>query len=1024
MTMRLRASPAALVWCLMLAIAAGRTVLAQTPPTNNHAQNMAPFVFRSWRAGDGLPHNSVNTIAQTAEGYLWLGTDSGLCRFDGVNCRVFGLSDGLSSLHITALLADRRGVLWIGTYGGGVSRLARGVVETLTKADGLAGNTITRLLEGADGSVWIGTKAGLSQWREGKLTRLAAPGGGTTQVSALAQDRQGTLWVATSDKGLLRLRGGKLASLPRGSPTLCAYCLLVDRQGRLWAGLREGTILCREKTGWTRYGRKEGLPSGHITSLAQTPEGTLWAGSMDGGLLYLQDGTFRALRKPDGLTDDAVQYLFVDREQNLWAGTCAGGVSRVTARRVFTRQLLDGPSETAPLSLAETSDGQLWVGTAGRGLFRWQGEAFERCLPGPPIGGYLSVRTLQAAHDGGLWVSAGMELFHWKEDQLAANYRREPRLRGDSVLSLCEEPAGALWIGTRNGQLLRLCLGQFTAVEGLAGRPVTALEQAADGTLWIGSLGAGVSSLKAGSLSAFPANRALRSNLIRKLYSDAEGTLWIGTAGGGLSRWKANRLDTFTSEQGLASDTISQILEDDAGYLWLGCNRGIMRLSKQSLEDLFAGKSSFVQPQLFGLLDGMASEECTSGSASALKTRSGQLWFCTAKGVVVMNPRQQMTNAPPTVLLEDVLINGKPQGARFGIPPSAGAVGANANSPAEIARIAPRVDRLEFRYTGLCFGAPERVRFRYRLEGLDPAWVEAGAGRVVNYGYVPPGRYKFHVIACNSEGLWNETGATAPFIVLSHFWETWWFIGLGVLVLCGASSGTIRHFERRRHQRQLWRLAMECATERERARIARDLHDELGASLTRIWRLSERAQGGQEGAEQLKTRIVKISDFALRTSRSLDEIVWAVNPRNDSVGSLLEYMTQFASELFEETGVSCRFDIPANLPEVPLPPEIRHNLFLVVKEALTNVLKHAHAREVCLCAQSCGCRLEVSVHDDGRGFEPASNPAVSGCNGLTNMQQRIKNLSGQFVVETAPGKGTTIRLAVYCDGKALEKPMG
>ena len=331
----------ALAGCLALAASARGTALAETRAEGDEPKPSAPFLFRSWTTEDGLPHNAVNAIAQTSDGYLWLGTDSGLGRFDGVRCRVFGLSDGLSSLQITALLADRRGVLWIGTYGGGLSRLAQGRIETITTREGLAGDTIIALLEDADGAIWIGTGTGLSRWHEGKLTTVTAEPAAQVYVRALGQDRQGTLWVASLHQGLLRLEDGKLVHVA-GPPDISDgawYSLLADRDGRLWAGLRGGAILCQKETGWTRYGTNQGVPLGYITSLAQTPEGTIWAGSLDEGLLFLKDGTFRTLRQQDGLTDNAVRCVFVDREQNLWAGTRAGGLSRLTTRRLLTRRV-------------------------------------------------------------------------------------------------------------------------------------------------------------------------------------------------------------------------------------------------------------------------------------------------------------------------------------------------------------------------------------------------------------------------------------------------------------------------------------------------------------------------------------------------------------------------------------------------------------------------------------------------------------------------------------------------------------
>ncbi len=324
----------------------------------------------------------------------------------------------------------------------------------------------------------------------------------------------------------------------------------------------------------------------------------------------------------------------------------------------------------------------------------------------------------------------------------------------------------------------------------------------------------------------------------------------------------------------------------------------------------------------------------------------------------------------------------------------------------------------EFHYTGLNFGAPEKVRFRCQLAGLDADWVEAGASRATRYPYVPPGHYTFQVTACNNDGRWNSAGAEVSFIVLPHFWQTAWFEVLLALVLLGSTAGGIRYVERRRYRARLKRLQEERQMERERARIARDLHDELGSSLTRISMLSDLAQSRDNSTEQLKARVERISNFAVRTARSLDEIVWAVNPRNDSLRSLLEYLIQFARELFEDTGIHCRFHVTEDLPRSLLQPEMRHNIFLAVKEALTNALKHAHATEVLLRAQMINGDIEICIQDDGNGFDPALIEAATARSGLKNMRQRIESVGGRFSIQTVPGRSTNIVISLQCPPEA------
>jgi signal transduction histidine kinase len=399
----------------------------------------------------------------------------------------------------------------------------------------------------------------------------------------------------------------------------------------------------------------------------------------------------------------------------------------------------------------------------------------------------------------------------------------------------------------------------------------------------------------------------------------------------------------------------------------------------------------------------MLSEECISGFFPiGLRTESGLLWFPTQEGIVVADPHHQtMRNPAPAVVLEETLVDGVPDAA-------------------ESLRLGPGKHRLEFRYTGLDFDAPERVRFRYRLEGLDSDWVEAGSSRSASFPYVPYGKYRFEVIAGNGEGGWSKTGASVSVTVQPHLWQTWWFrvpASVGLLALIAAAS---RVMEKRKLHRRLEQLERERALANERERIARDLHDDLGSSLARISLLSGLLKADRDNPGQVESHAVKISQSADQTVRALEEIVWAVRPGSDSLQSLVEYIAHFANELFEGGGIRCRLDLPHDLPALPLPPEVRHNIFLVVKEALANALKHAAAHEVLIRAKAAGNALEIMVQDDGRGFD--INGQSRG-NGLGNMRRRAQAIGENVTIESRPGQGTTVRLSlhfelIHSNGKA------
>jgi len=993
-------------------------------------QEEKPFVFRSWKTEDGLPNNSVTSIAQTPDGYLWLGTYNGLARFDGVNFHALGLRDGLRSLQISALLVDSHGTLWIGTVGGGLSRLERGEIKTLTTADGLAANSINELLEDNDGLIWISTVRGLSRWKDGVFITNSIPELAEHNIGALALDRTGGVWIATSgEKMLIHAKSGhfNLVQVPRRSSLI--HTLLVDEQNHLWIGTSNGKIF-RQGDGdepWTDFGQSSGMPTTMINKLAISPDGAMWVATLDEGIYYSHEGQFISFRQSNGLPSDGIYTLFVDRDHFVWVGTRAGGLCRLTPRRVYNLRLMEDGHERFPNSLAETTGGELWVGTPGRGLFQLDGANFKQFLLDPPISGHRFVRAVLAGRNGSLWWGAGPALFQWKDGHLASSFDEENEtwLQRDRVSALCEDMRDGLWVGTFNGQLRHLQNGTFSPVGEFNGQPITDIVQEKDGTLWVGTFGGGLIRIKNGKQSTFMVNtNGLTTDLIHALFLDRDGVLWIGTAGGGLGRWKDGKFDFFGKQQGLTDENITQIEEDDDGNLWLGCDQGIMRVNKAGLERIAGHQSPSLHPQIFGVREGMLSEQCVVAFHGALRSKSGRLYFSTPRSIVIVDPRQHAALfSSPAVVLEKIFTNGKDETGKFSRATSLPLdQPLPASPPLAVPEIGPGSTSLKFVFTGLGFDAPELIQFRYRLDGVDDDWVDAGKDRSATYAHLIPGNYAFHIIACNAQGMWNETGASVKFTVLPHFWQRGWFTVLKYAGGCLVTAGIILITIRRRYRNRLRLLEVEHAMENERSRIARDLHDEVGSSLTRISMLSEQVHLQMNNSAQLKLRARKLSDFAVRTTQAFEEVVWAVNPRNDSLRSLFEYLTHFARELFEDTGIICRFQIPDDLPEIVLPPDIRHSIFLAIKEALNNVLKHSGASHVTLQVDLKPETIQVTVRDDGRGFETkAAAPEGTDRDGLHNMRQRIENLGGQFEVQTQAGRGTVICIRFTRGKLALHK---
>ncbi|MDB6068024.1 MAG: Two component regulator, sensor protein [Pedosphaera sp.] len=996
--------------------------------TPSVGRNALPFTFKVWQRDQGLPQNSVRALAQTRDGYIWVGSDDGVARFDGVRFVSFGLREGLRCGPVRTLFGDDRGTLWIGGGGGGLTRLQEGQFTTFTIRDGLPADSISALAQDSEGRVWVGTEAGLVVWQEGHMAPLAnAAEFKGRHITTLFKDREGIMWLGATGVGVFQYRGGRFISLTDTSVEGLLqdpHCLLVDRGGRIWIGAGDDFVICHDGEEWRRYRIPRHLARPYISALAEEPDGTVWAGSVNEALFQFKAGKLAAINASSGLSDNLVESLLVDREGKLWVGTDAG-LTRLRPKDLSAFGQNEGLGYGPVQGLAEVAPGVVWAGKSGDGLYRSDGRKFSRLAAEGLSSRDPQVSPLLVARDGSCWVTDAQGLLHFKNPKAVASEAEPFPLPKANIISIAEDRDAGIWVGTREGELWHLQGTNWVAQTNYwQPHAITAIVQDPDGSMWVGTEGGGLYRSKMELRAHFDKSAGLLSDLIRTLYLDPEGTLWIGTAGGGLSRLQGGRITTFTTREGLPDNTISQILEDNMGRLWLGSNRGIACVNKHDLNELAMGRTAAVYPQVYGRAEGMLSEECTSGfSPAGLKTKSGKLWFSTLKGIVVADPNPRAVDTPaPLVMIEEVLLDGVPSSELRQRSQSSGVRNekSEAREPQlEALHIPPGKHRIELRYTGLSFDAPERARFRYQLDGLDAGWVEAGTRRSAFYSYIPPGDYRFQLIACNSDGVWSEKGASLDLIVSPHYWQAWWFIGLAGLGGVGAVAGAARFIEKEKLQRRLKHLEQERALERERARIAQDLHDDLGSSLTRISLLSGLAKADKDNPGQVEIHANKLAHSAAQTVRALEEIVWAIRPGSDSLQSLVEYIAHFANEMFEADTACCRLDLPHNLPSRPLPPEVRHNIFLVVKEALTNALKHACAKEVRVQAKATANSLEILVQDDGQGFNPAAPPDKGRRNGLGNMLRRAEAMGGTLGLQSAPGKGTMVTLFVSFPTKRM-----
>ena len=967
----------------------------------------APNYFtRTWQVEQGLPQNKVTAVVQTRDGYLWVGTYSGLARFDGVRFTVFNEKNTpqMRSSRVTALFESDDGTLWIGHENGAITKFKDGKFHAHENVAGQGGVKIYAFTADENEDVWFLNEAG-QLVRVGDGLVLTPPAGRAKQLLSIARDRSGKIWVARDGK-LSTLERGELRAVQFGTNDVSDYVqgICASRGGGLWVASGQ-RIRKWDGEKWIQDEGAAPWTFSPLNSFIETGNGSLLAGTPGDGFFILFPGTDEKpihFNRISGFQADWILSLLEDREGNLWVGTGGNGLVSLRPNNIQTLAPPDRWRGRAVLSVFPSAKDGLWVGTEGAGLYRYGNGAWENY-------GYTNgllnsyVWSIAENPQGDLFVGTWGAGLYLRDD---GRFKFAPGMENQLVRipALMTSRDGSLWAGTENG-LLHYHDGQtnwFTEADGKPLRDVRTIIEGTNGAIWFGTAGNGLACLNQNQIRQFHRADGLPSDYVECLHFDEAGALWIGTFGGGLCRLKDGNFSVIDSAQGLPNSVIGHIEDDGNGFFWMSSHGGILRAAKRELNDCADGKTKSVAFLTYGINDGLPTIECSEGLQPAgCQTADGRLWFPTSKGLVVVNPNEVRINQlPPPMALEAFLVNAQPV-TNLASPP----------------KISPGGTRFEFHYTALSFVAPEKVQFKYRIEGLEKDWIDADVKRVANYSYLPPGDYTFRVIACNNDGVWNETGVSLPFTLLPHFWQTWWFRVLGGLATMLVAGGVVWLDARRRMRRRLEKLEREQAVERERSRIAHDIHDDLGAQLTRITMLSDSASEELADPAQMADDLNQIYDTARNATRAMDEIVWAVNPKHDTVDSFAIYVGKFGFDYLDAVGIRCRLDLPVKLPPHRLNTEVRHNLFLAYKEALHNAVKHARATEVCITIAFEAKTLELVVEDNGLGFSlndatnkgPREHGRTAGGNGLENMNRRVREIGGECHIDSEPGRGTKVK---------------
>jgi signal transduction histidine kinase/ligand-binding sensor domain-containing protein len=965
--------------------------------TSSPSLELSQYAHTAWTVRDGFFKGAIYTIAQTPDGYLWLGTEFGLFRFDGVRSVPWEPPAGqhLPGTDIYALLAARDGALWIGTFAGLVTWNG----AKLTPRRNFDGQFVTSLLQDNEGTVWAGSLASptgrLCAMRSGSTQCYGGDGIFGRGVFSLHEDDSGTLWVG-AQSGLWRWKPGPPKRYV--TPPTEINDLKTADEGRLLISMHE--VGLRQLAGENL--KEYSIPGAvHPNKLLRDREGALWIGTVDRGIIHVHHGRTDTFSRSDGLSGDVIFRLFEDREDNVWAAT-SGGLDRFRELPVATISIKQGLSSDATQSVLAAADGSVWIG-AQRGLTKWkngQPTVFHKAngLPDDML------QSLYQDDGGRIWASTPHGLAYFQDGRFV----HVTGVGSGDVHFMTGDKAGNLWLSEdhslwhlREGRLVEQIPWSKLAHDDNASVMAADREQVG---LWLGFQRGGVSYFKDGQVRAsYTAADGLGKGPVAGLQLDSEGALWVATEGGGVSRLKDGHIATLTSRNGLPCDKIHWTIEDDDRSLWLYTACGLVRITRSELDAWIADPNRRIQTTVWGAADGvrLRSGSATGHGPRVVKSTDDKLWYVTGDGVQVVDPHHLALNKlPPPVYIEQIIANRKSYWQNL------------LGGAASKLQLPPRIRDLQIDYTALSLVAPEKIHFKYKLEGQDKNWREVVDQRQVQYSNLAPGTYRFHVIACNNSGVWNERGDVLDFSIAPAYYQTNWFRALCALLFL-ALLWAAYEFRVRQIHRQ-FEMTLEARVG-ERTRIARDLHDTLLQSFhglllsfqTVSQLLPERST---EAKEKLDSAIQQAADAITEGRDAVEGLRASTVEGND----LALAVSAFGEELgSDSTNHRPAFGVAVEGESRDLHPILRDEIYTIAAEALRNAFLHARAKRVEVEIRYDDRQFRLRVRDDGKGIDPA---VLSGGSerhyGLRGMRERAALIGGKLTVWSEIGTGSEVELRV------------
>lgn len=988
----------------------------------------AQYRIDSWTTENGLPQNSVSSIVQTRDGYLWMATADGLVRFDGVRFKVFNKSnsEGLDTNRLVDIREDGSGRLWVSGEDGSLRFYENGKFTVVAKAGDPRFNPRSGMIDDGEGGIifCLETDKSHYQYKDGKFVPWEIAGR-PKDAYIKYRDREGGFWFIEGFT-FHRVKDGVLQTfhIPEGGRYRNVY---QDRFGNFWLiADRASKEIYRVKN--NRLQQFE-TPAYRYWGATEDKKGNLWLHTYESGVVRLEytsvnadeitTDDFQHFTTKEGFLSDACRTLTTDREGGVWVGS-EKGLHHLLPQTVHVFSKKDGLQDDNIYPILEDRNSTIWLGAWQQSLIKYEKGVFSTFLN---LDGLPFYSSIFEDRDGKFWLGNIGNLFYLENGKPVRFTDRVGVGDGATFNVISQDKDGNMWFGSSKG-LIRYSNGQakmFTGKDGLPDSGINTFLQTKDEKIWIGTRG-GIASLECKTQSgecgikSFTERDGLVSNYTRSLYEDADGVLWIGSYDGGLTRYKDGKFTPYRVKDGLFSNGVFCILEDNRGWFWMNSNQGIYRVRKQELNDFAEGKTKFLTSISYGRQDGLLNVEGNGGRQPAgIKTRNGNLWFPMAQGVAVINPNSVTTNPlPPNILIEEVLIDRNSVSNDL----FQSAIG---NQQAAIT-LSPSQNNLEIQYTGLSFINSEQVKFKYRLEGLEADWNEVGTRRAAYYSYLPAGEYTFHVIAANRDGVWNTEGRTIKVIVIPPFYKTLWFV-----ILCALSFITIvflvyryriSQINHARELQQAFTRQLITSQEDERKRIAAELHDSLGQRLVIIKNLALMYLTSSNGNGNSSPHIKDLSEETSFAISEVKEISYNLRPYQlDRIG-----LTKAIEGLSQKLSVASEINIFCDIDDIDdfFSKEEEINFYRIVQESLNNIVKHSEAYEVLVTVKREDNKINLMIKDDGKGFDThlmLNAKTKTGGFGLIGIFERAQLLNSKPHIQSALGHGTVIRMTIEKDGR-------